>query len=132
MGLPHAPPGWQRLSWHTDHMRRRAQGMRPTESGGMAEVDRISYARYIRDHYIAAGIEATPWTESPVQRSRFEYLVDNAGGRADEQCGRLGVIDTPPQEVPTVDMSVSPPHPTHSQRRCHPRGRKVEWVAAKK
>merc|ERR1711972_201390 len=55
-----APPGWQQLSWHTDHMRRRAQGMRPGERG-MAEVDRVLYAEYIRSTYRQAGIEARPW-----------------------------------------------------------------------
>lgn len=59
--LPDAPREWQRLSWHTDHMRRRACGFRPTE-GDMFEADRVAYSRYVRRHFKAAGIEAMPWT----------------------------------------------------------------------
>lgn len=55
-----APRTWQRLSWHTDHMRRRACGYRPTE-GDMFEADRVAYSRYVRRHFNAAGIDATPW-----------------------------------------------------------------------
>jgi len=72
-----APPGWQQLSWHTDHMRRRAQGMRPGEQG-MAEVDRVLYAEYIRSTYRQAGIEARPWTEAPPQRLR--HGLDRGSG----------------------------------------------------
>uniref|UniRef100_A0A7S1WLI2 catechol O-methyltransferase n=1 Tax=Alexandrium catenella TaxID=2925 RepID=A0A7S1WLI2_ALECA len=57
---PPAPVSWQRLSWHTDHMRRRAGGLRPTE-GDMFEEDRIAYSRHVRRHFLAAGIKATPW-----------------------------------------------------------------------
>jgi len=58
---PPAPASWHRLSWHTDHMRRRAGGLRPTE-GDMFEEDRVAYSRYVRRHFLAAGIEATPWS----------------------------------------------------------------------
>mmetsp|Transcript_98901 Transcript_98901/g.304813 ORF Transcript_98901/g.304813 Transcript_98901/m.304813 type:complete len:307 (-) Transcript_98901:114-1034(-) len=57
---PPAPRSWHRLSWHTDHMRRRAGGLRPTE-GDMFEEDRVAYSRHVRRHFLAAGIEATPW-----------------------------------------------------------------------
>jgi len=57
---PPAPASWERLSWHTDHMRRRACGLRPTE-GDMFEEDRVVYSRHIRRHFTAAGIEAQPW-----------------------------------------------------------------------
>lgn len=58
--VPPAPASWHRLSWHTDHMRRRASGYRPTE-GDMFEEDRVAYSRHVRRHFIAAGIEALPW-----------------------------------------------------------------------
>jgi len=58
---PPAPASWQKLSWHTDHMRRRACGLRPTE-GDMFETDRVAYSRYVRRHFAEAGIEAVPWT----------------------------------------------------------------------
>ncbi|CAE7475624.1 COMT, partial [Symbiodinium sp. KB8] len=57
---PAAPASWQHLSWHTDHMRRRACGLRPTE-GDMFEADRVAYSRHVRRHYNAAGIQAVPW-----------------------------------------------------------------------
>mmetsp|Transcript_68174 Transcript_68174/g.220292 ORF Transcript_68174/g.220292 Transcript_68174/m.220292 type:complete len:279 (-) Transcript_68174:228-1064(-) len=57
---PHAPASWYRLSWHTDHMRRRASGLRPME-GDMFEQDRVAYSRHVRRHFRAAGIEAMPW-----------------------------------------------------------------------
>ncbi|CAE8735468.1 unnamed protein product [Polarella glacialis] len=63
---PPAPASWQRLSWHTDHMRRRACGLRPTE-GDMFEADRVAYSRHVRRHFLAAGIEAIPWC-GPVDR----------------------------------------------------------------
>mmetsp|Transcript_62829 Transcript_62829/g.205094 ORF Transcript_62829/g.205094 Transcript_62829/m.205094 type:complete len:881 (+) Transcript_62829:1687-4329(+) len=69
------PVSWQRLSWHTDHMRRRAQGMRPGENL-MAEQDRVSYARYIRSIYRDGGVDAQPWADVPHDislRSRHEY-----------------------------------------------------------
>merc|ERR1711862_407452 len=53
------PVSWQRLSWHTDHMRRRASGLRPAE-GDMFEEDRVAYSRYVRQHYLAEGIQAIP------------------------------------------------------------------------
>jgi len=55
-----APISWHRLSWHTDHMRRRASGLRPTE-GDMFEEDRVAYSRHVRRHFLAVGIEAVPW-----------------------------------------------------------------------
>mmetsp|Transcript_36868 Transcript_36868/g.102308 ORF Transcript_36868/g.102308 Transcript_36868/m.102308 type:complete len:267 (-) Transcript_36868:63-863(-) len=58
---PPAPASWHRLSWHTDHMRRRAGGLRPTE-GDMFEEDRVAYSRHIRRHFLAAGIQASPWS----------------------------------------------------------------------
>lgn len=58
---PPAPASWRKLSWHTDHMRRRACGLRPTE-GDMFETDRVAYSRYVRRHFREAGIEAVPWT----------------------------------------------------------------------
>jgi len=79
--IPPPPEGWQKLSWHTDHMRRRAQGMRPGESG-MAEIDRIQYSQYIRDHFVAAGIEAMPWTTTVPQRARFEVENGSELGRS--------------------------------------------------
>eukprot|EP00747_Dinoflagellata_sp_TGD_P094648 gnl/TRDRNA2_/TRDRNA2_166191_c1_seq5.p1 gnl/TRDRNA2_/TRDRNA2_166191_c1~~gnl/TRDRNA2_/TRDRNA2_166191_c1_seq5.p1 ORF type:complete len:504 (-),score=79.15 gnl/TRDRNA2_/TRDRNA2_166191_c1_seq5:36-1547(-) len=63
---PPAPIGWQRLNWHTDHMRRRAGGLRPTE-GDMFEADRVAYSRHVRRHFVAAGIEAIPWKGPPSQ-----------------------------------------------------------------
>lgn len=57
---PPAPKSWQRLSWHTDHMRRRATGLRPTE-GDMFEEDRVAYSRYVRRHFLDVGIVAMPW-----------------------------------------------------------------------
>lgn len=57
---PPAPISWHRLSWHTDHMRRRASGLRPTE-GDMFEEDRVAYSRHVRRHFLAVGIEAVPW-----------------------------------------------------------------------
>merc|ERR1712137_299830 len=54
---PTPPKSWERLSWHTDHMRRRAGGLRPTE-GDMFEEDRVAYSRHVRRHFLAAGIEA--------------------------------------------------------------------------
>merc|ERR1719183_1889767 len=57
---PSAPASWRRLSWHKDHMRRRACGLRPTE-GDMFEGDRVVYSLHVRRHFIAAGIEAQPW-----------------------------------------------------------------------
>merc|ERR1719333_1239475 len=62
---PPAPPLWHRLSWHTDHMRRRASGMRPTE-GDMFEEDRVAYSRYVRRHFWEAGIFAVPWCRPAV------------------------------------------------------------------
>jgi len=62
---PPAPPSWQRLSWHTDHMRRRSAGLRPTE-GDMFEQDRVAYSRHVRRHYLSAGITALPW-HGPVE-----------------------------------------------------------------
>merc|ERR1712187_358051 len=58
---PTPPASWRRLSWHTDHMRRRAVGLRPTE-GDMFEEDRVAYSRHVRRHFLAAGIEAIPWS----------------------------------------------------------------------
>lgn len=61
---PPAPASWHRLSWHTDHMRRRAGGLRPTE-GDMFEEDRVAYSRHVRRHFLAAGIQAQPWCGPP-------------------------------------------------------------------
>lgn len=68
---PPAPPEWVALSWHTDHMRRRAQGMRPGESH-MTEDDRVGYARRVRALYQTVGVKAIPWASGGAQRSRFE------------------------------------------------------------
>lgn len=82
--VPAPPPGWTRLSWHTDHMRRRAQGMRPGERG-MTEEDRSSYAEEIRTTYRAAGIEAAAWAGSaPQQQQRVRFERRLGGGAAEE------------------------------------------------
>lgn len=66
-----APRGWRRLAWHTDHMRRRAQGLRPGEMG-MEAADRSEYAAVVRATYRAGGVEAIPWQGAPPQRMRRE------------------------------------------------------------
>merc|ERR1712139_89560 len=75
--VPSAPASWHRLSWHTDHMRRRASGMRPTE-GDMFEEDRVAYSRHVRRHFRAAGIEAMPWCVPEAATPGLEEVTDDA------------------------------------------------------
>ncbi|CAE7209643.1 COMT [Symbiodinium sp. CCMP2592] len=81
---PAAPASWQHLSWHTDHMRRRACGLRPTE-GDMFEADRVAYSRHVRRHYNAAGIQAVPWhchARGGLQDAPPQTTVDGCGNRS--------------------------------------------------
>merc|ERR1712032_987956 len=60
-GLSSLPCSLNVLAWHTDHMRRRSEGLRPAEAPVRSK-DRESFARYVVAHYTALGLEALPWT----------------------------------------------------------------------
>lgn len=58
---PAAPASWCGLAWTTEHIRRRAEGMRPAE-GFLSAGDRAAFAQLVRCHYTSFGIEAIPWS----------------------------------------------------------------------
>eukprot|EP00747_Dinoflagellata_sp_TGD_P109449 gnl/TRDRNA2_/TRDRNA2_170687_c0_seq1.p1 gnl/TRDRNA2_/TRDRNA2_170687_c0~~gnl/TRDRNA2_/TRDRNA2_170687_c0_seq1.p1 ORF type:complete len:376 (+),score=65.02 gnl/TRDRNA2_/TRDRNA2_170687_c0_seq1:400-1527(+) len=59
---PPPPDVLLELAWHSNHLRRRSEGLRPAE-GLVRHVDRQRFARMVVEQYAELGIEAAPWTE---------------------------------------------------------------------